>query len=236
MIRLTIDGKKVDATEGRTILEVCRELDIHIPTLCFHPALEPYGACRLCVVECAIPPGQPKLVASCVTPCQENMVISTASSEVLNSRRLTAELLLAEDHENRQLKNIASDMKVSSVRYQTPEKDTCILCGLCVRACKEIVGVSAISTIDRGFSKKISPPFQIESETCIGCGTCVLVCPTDAIKLRDIAKQIKTQPREIEAILLGVNGGSNGKDLVKQALRSRLKRSMDHDDGSVGQA
>ena len=141
MMRLTIDGKEVEVHEQRTILEVCRELNIHIPTLCFHPALKPHGACRLCMVESRIPPASARLVASCVTPCQENMVVQTNSEEVQKSRRLTAELLLAEDPDNPQLNKIAQEMRVTSVRYQTPEKDTCVLCGLCVRACKEIVGV-----------------------------------------------------------------------------------------------
>ncbi len=80
---------------------------------------------------------------------------------------------------------MAEELGITAPRF-TMEKDDCILCGLCVRACDEIVGVGAISVINRGIEKKVSPPFRIASNACIECGTCVLVCPTGAITLADI--------------------------------------------------
>ena len=224
MIGLTIDGKAVEAPAGRTILEVCREKRFYIPTLCFHPALEPHGACRLCMVEVSQPPRPARLVAACVTPCEEGMIIETNSEEVQKSRRMTAELLLAEDDSNVRLRQIADELGVTSVRYQTPERDTCILCGLCVRSCKEIVGVGAISTIYRGFEKKVSSPFQIESDICIGCGTCVLVCPTEAIKFSHISGYARIRQEQRKTVFLDVEGGTNGKDLVNKAMRYRQLR------------
>ena len=94
MIQLTINGKSLEVHEGRSLLEACREHSIHIPTLCFHPALEPYGACRLCVVE-LVTGGRNRLVASCVYPCEEGAVVHTDSEVVKRSRRMTAELILA---------------------------------------------------------------------------------------------------------------------------------------------
>jgi bidirectional [NiFe] hydrogenase diaphorase subunit len=188
MIRLTINDQELTIPEGRTLLEACREHGIYIPTLCYHPALEPFGACRLCMVEVSFPPRPPRIVASCVTPCETGMQVYTDTPAVRKSRKMTAELMLSEAHNSTELQLIARNLGVDTLRYQAPSDDDCILCGLCVRACKEIVGVSAITTIYRGFSKQVSPPFQIESSTCIGCGTCVLVCPTNAIKLEDISE------------------------------------------------
>ena len=187
MIQLTINNKKVSVTGERTILEACREHGFEIPTLCYHPALEPFGACRLCVVEVSSSGRPARLTASCVTPCADGMLVETHSPNVLKSRKMTAELLLAEAYHNPEILRLAAELGVSEVRYQSEQIDDCVLCELCVRACKEIVGVEAISTIYRGFGKKVSPPFQIKSKVCIACGTCVLICPTNAIELNNIA-------------------------------------------------
>jgi bidirectional [NiFe] hydrogenase diaphorase subunit len=186
MIHLMIDDRAVEIPEGRTVLEACREYDIHIPTLCYHPALKPYGACRLCVVELSQTGRPPKLVAACVFPCEDGAVIRTDTAAVRHSRSITIELLLASAPNDPMLLALAQEYGVNNVRFHMAEEDLCVLCGLCVRACREIVGVNAISMINRGVSKKVSPPFRMISPTCIGCGTCVLICPTGAIKLRDV--------------------------------------------------
>jgi NADH dehydrogenase/NADH:ubiquinone oxidoreductase subunit G len=186
MPKLTINGSEIKVPEGRTVLEACREHGIPVPTLCYHPALEPYGACRLCIVEVSFPPRPPRLVASCVHPCEEGAVIETDSEAVRKSRRTTIELLLAGAHNDPMLLALAEEYGVKEIRFTLPEEDLCVLCGLCVRACREIVGVGAISLINRGMARKVSTPFQIASSTCISCGTCVLICPTGAIKLKDI--------------------------------------------------
>jgi len=85
---------------------------------------------------------------------------------------------------------------VKEVRFKLPQENACVLCGLCVRACKEIVGVSAISVIERGIAKKVSTPFQVASSRCISCGTCVLICPTGAFKLEEVAGKHNIEPTE----------------------------------------
>jgi bidirectional [NiFe] hydrogenase diaphorase subunit len=186
MIHLTIDDRLIEVTEGRTLLEACREHNIHIPTLCYHPALEPYGGCRLCVVELSLPRNRSRLVAACVYPCEEYAVVKTNSEIVVRSRRLTAELILAASYNTPEMLNLSEEFGVKDIRFKLPEENACVLCGLCVRACKEIVGVSAISVIQRGISKKVSTPFQVTSSRCIGCGTCVLICPTGAFKFESV--------------------------------------------------
>ncbi len=186
MIHLTINDQPIEVAEGRTLLEACRAHGIHVPTLCYHPALEPYGACRLCMVEVSHPPGEPRLVASCTYPCEEGAKVRTDTEEVRHSRRITAELLLAGASHTPEITALGEELGVQAVRFEMPEENACVLCGLCVRACSEIVGVNAISLIRRGIAKQVSPPFQIASYSCIGCGTCVLVCPTGALRLSDV--------------------------------------------------
>ena len=187
MIHLTIDEIPIEVVEGRTLLEACREHGIHIPTLCYHPALEPYGSCRLCVVELTQPGRKPRLVASCVYPCEEGAVVKTNTDMVVRSRRMTMELILAGSYNTPEMLALSEELGVKEVRFKLPEENACVLCGLCVRACKEIVGVSAISVIQRGIAKKIATPFQVTSSRCIGCGTCVLICPTGAFKFESVA-------------------------------------------------
>jgi bidirectional [NiFe] hydrogenase diaphorase subunit len=186
MIRLTINSRPIEVMDGRTILEACRENGFAVPSLCFHPALKPYGGCRLCMVEIIQPPRPPRLVASCTYPCEADLQVQTDSDKVKQSRRITAELLLAAAGESLEIQALAEELGVHEVRYRLPESDLCILCGLCVRACQEIVGVSAISFIYRGIQKKVSPPLQRTSAVCIACGTCTLICPTGAIQLAEI--------------------------------------------------
>ena len=185
MVRLTINDKSIEIPEGRTLLDACREHGIHVPTLCYHPALEPYGACRLCMVEILHPSQSSHLVASCVYPCEDGMVVQTESEPVIRNRRITVELLLGSTGDVREILLLAQDLGIKEPRYQLPEVDGCVLCGLCVRACDEIVGVRAISLIHRGATKKVSTPFEVSSSTCIGCRTCELICPTGRFNLDD---------------------------------------------------
>lgn len=196
MLHLTIDNKAVEAQEGRSLLEACRENGIHVPTLCYHPALEPYGACRLCTVEISAAGRRPRLVASCVYPCEEGAQVKTDTPTVQLSRRVTAELLLAGSSASPEIAALAEELGVKEVRYHLPEENACVLCGLCVRACSEIVGVSAISVIRRGIAKKVATPFEVTSSRCIGCGTCVLICPTGAFNFENIAGFQYVSPSE----------------------------------------
>lgn len=179
MISLSINNKKIETEEGLTILEVARNNGIYIPTLCYHEALKPYGACRLCLVELVSDKGS-KLVASCAYPAEEGLVVKTDSEMVKSARKMIMELLLAACPEVKIVQEIAKGMGVTKTRFDNDDRD-CILCGLCVRACTELSGVRAISMVNRGVKKEVMPSLDISSSVCVACGICATVCPTGAI-------------------------------------------------------
>jgi len=175
MIALTINGLPVSVEEGTTLLEAARFLGFPIPTLCHMEGLSPYGACRLCVVELGEGP-KARLVSSCTYPAQEGLKGRTASARVLRARKMTLELLLASCPQSKIIQDLASAHRVSQQRFRQEHED-CILCGLCVRMCKEQMVAGAIGFRGRGNTRSIGTPFDIKSEQCRLCGGCIYVCP-----------------------------------------------------------
>lgn len=188
MPNMLIDGREVVAEEGATILDAARKSGISIPTLCYHPALEPYGACRLCVVEVTAR-GRKRLVTSCNYAVGEGLEVSTNSDEVKVVRKILLELLLSRCPNVELIQNLAKEYGVEKPRFPVEDED-CILCGLCTRICEERMGVGAIGLMGRGIEQKVGTPFDKLSDVCRTCGACAFVCPTGAIKLEDITSNI----------------------------------------------
>ncbi len=186
MITFKIDGREFKAEEGQTILQVARENGIDIPTLCHHEAIEPYGACRLCIVEISRG-GHSRIVTSCLYPVEEGLEVKTGSPRVISNRKMILELLLARCSKNKVIKELASQMSIEQPSFKPEylEDNDCIVCGLCVRTCEQVVGVSAISLVNRGITKEPASPFLEPATDCIGCGSCYYICPTGAIKMED---------------------------------------------------
>ena len=186
-ISLEVDGRVLKAEEGTTVLEVARDAGVNIPTLCYHEALAPFGACRLCTVE-IISRGRPRLLSACTYPVEEGLVVETNSPKVMRARKLIVELMLARCPNVKIIQDLAHEYGIEKPRFKKLKDEDCILCGLCTRICQERMGVSAISFVGRGIYREIDTPFAKPSEACFTCGACASVCPTGAIKLEDISR------------------------------------------------
>ena len=197
MINLTIDGKRVEVQEGTTVLQAAEQLGIRIPTLCYFKALSPQGACRLCVVE-IVGGARRGLSASCSYVAEEGLEVITDSERVIKARRLVIELLLLRCPDVPAIQELAREIGIDQSRYERfiPEAEKCILCGLCVRTCQELMRVGAINFVGRGSSRRVAPPFDRYSQVCVTCGACDVICPTGAISLDSISRN---KPRPIRA-------------------------------------
>ncbi|UCG99729.1 MAG: (2Fe-2S)-binding protein, partial [Deltaproteobacteria bacterium] len=187
MTKFTIDGYKVEGENGRNVLQVALDNGLDIPHLCYHEALKPYGACRLCLVE--VKKGDRiRLTTSCNYPVLEGIDVQTNTERVTRARKMVIELLLARCPDEHIIKDLAEEYSVGKPRFKA-DNDDCILCGLCERVCREVVGVDAITFLGRGSDKKVGPPLEINPKTCIACGACIYICPTDCIKLEENEKE-----------------------------------------------
>lgn len=197
MIHVEIDGMKTVVAEGSTILQAAKLLDVKIPTLCYHPLLKPFGACRLCVVEVRQNDGF-TIMTACNTPCEDGIVVATDTPHLRAARRLVIEMMLARWPNVPILRQLGEELGVERPRFvsavRDEREDACILCSRCVRICEEVVGACAIGFEDRGIHRKVTTPFQEESEACIACGACAQVCPTSHIRFEP--EDYRGRPRE----------------------------------------
>lgn len=175
MIELTIDGINARAPEGTTVLEAAREMGIVIPTLCYHEGLSPYGACRVCIVEVVKGSGS-SLEASCTLPVEQGQMILTGSERVNKARKVIIELLISSCPNSKTLQDMASNMGINNIRFKIKDRG-CILCGLCVRYCKEQMQSGGIGFVGRGISRKVATAFDTTPEECRNCGGCEWICP-----------------------------------------------------------
>ena len=180
---IILNNKKAAFKSGETILSVARREGIRIPTLCSHEALAPYGACRLCIVEVEHA-GKKQILTSCTTLAQAGMKVKTSTPRIQKIRATLAGLLLARSPEAPLVQQLARDLGVRKAPF-TRKNDLCIMCGLCVRTCREVVGAAALGFTHKGSERQVGVPFYRDSQECIGCGACVFVCPTGAVRMLD---------------------------------------------------
>ena len=215
-MQITINGKQYEIEKTSSILSVCNDLGIEVPTLCHDERLVPSGSCRLCQVEIE---GSKKLFTACTTSIKDNMVINTHSPRVIKERQNLLDMLISnhpleclycEKAGDCKLQDYCYEYGVSEGTYRweqsrpvyddtnpfyTFDSRKCILCGLCVRVCDELQGTTAIGFESRGFDTVVSTPFGdgLINSTCVSCGNCVSVCPVGALESR---KKIKARTWE----------------------------------------
>jgi bidirectional [NiFe] hydrogenase diaphorase subunit len=166
LVQFQIDGLEVEAEKGQMLLPVALEYGFEIPHLCYHEAVSPYGACRLCLVE-VTKGGRTKMTTSCNYPVDAGIEVATATENVLRARRMILELLLARAPKSEHIAQMAKAIGIEESRFS-----------------REVVGANAITFVSRGDRREMAPPFW-DPLACIACGACVYICPTDCIKMEE---------------------------------------------------
>lgn len=208
MVNLTINGQKVEAVENSTILEAARLANIEIPTLCFLKGINEVGDCRMCVVEVE---GRRNFATACITKVEEGMVVNTNSPKVIEARKLVLDLILSNHNRecltcsrngNCELQSLAEKFGMSKIEYEgeripyeidevspsiVRDLSKCILCRRCVATCKNVQGIGAIDSTNRGFNSKITTAGDktINDVNCTFCGQCIQSCPVGALREKD---------------------------------------------------
>jgi len=217
-LTLTLDGKKVSFTPGETIYQVASRQGKSIPTLCYDERLEPFGGCRLCVVELD---GAKNPVPSCTTKAEPGMVVKTTTAAVNGYRKTLLEMVVSENRDldvdplrgyaSQELKTLVDEYKAAPNRFAGSQSgrsreddsnpfimrdyDLCISCYRCVRVCAEREGDYAISIRNRGFGTQITTEFDglLKDSACTFCGQCVQTCPTGALADRKALRYEDTE-------------------------------------------
>ncbi len=253
---LILDGKEVPIADERNVLELARAHGVTIPTFCYHSELSVYGACRLCLVDIE---GR-GIVTSCSTKPEPGMVIKTTSGEIREMRKIALELLLANHDQGCpscpkaatcKLQDLARQMGIEKVRFKPTHKkkplDTsslslvrdpnkCILCGDCVRACREIQSIGAIDFAYRGKDVEVLPALgkNLGEVECVNCGLCASVCPTGAltprseidevwVPLEDKTKTVVVQIAPAVRVALGEYFGRKPGEVTTGQMVAALK-------------
>jgi NADH dehydrogenase/NADH:ubiquinone oxidoreductase subunit G len=227
---VTIEGVSVEVPEEATILDAATKAGIWIPTLCYNQVLPALGGCRLCMVELDRG-GWSQLVTACNYPVRMDITVSVNSDRAVKARKGIMQLLLARSPESMELKELALSMGVRGTPYPTVTESqrNCILCGMCITVCDEVIGCSAIGFAGRGVDRSVATPFRLASEDCIACGACAVVCPVGTIQIRihRDTGEAEISPFKSRAKLLVCEGC--GEQLVTEPVAAQVLKKTGTD-------
>ncbi len=186
MVTINIDGQHIEVVEETTILKAAEKAGIWIPTLCHSEYFEPYGVCRLCTVE-VVRGKRSRVVTSCNYPVRDGITVHTNSARVKWIRKVIMELMVSRWPNVRVVRELAEKLGVEASRFQSLERDesenACILCGMCVNMCNEVVQAGVLGFANTGIKREVVLPFAEKTDRCLVCGACVKVCPTGHIRM-----------------------------------------------------
>jgi len=246
-VNITINGQKVLAKAGQTVLEAALDAGVDIPRLCHHPAVRPYGACRVCLVEIT---GQRTLQPACTFPVSEGMEVFTETPKVVEARRFVLHLLFSERNHYCMYCQMSGDCELQALAYRygldywkyprpfTPlpvdasrtyfvmDHNRCILCRRCVRACGELVGNYTLGVRQRGANTMICADMNVPfgESTCLSCGTCLQVCPTGALMDRHSAyRGLEKDVERVKSVCAACSVGCGVELVVRQGHLLRIE-------------
>lgn len=251
-----VEGKPIEYTDERNLLEVIRKAGIDVPTFCYRDDLSVYGACRMCVVEVE----NRGVQASCTMPPEPGLKVKVNTEKTRRIRKMSLELLLAnhdrecticERNSNCELQALANKLGVKEIRFGKKEDimpiddsnpsvvrnpNKCILCGACVRTCKEIQGQNVLDFAGRGSKTTVGPAYNktLDEVDCVYCGQCISTCPTGALAIKsDLEKAWDSILKEDQMVVVqvapavrvavgeafGFEPGENTMSLITAALK-----------------
>ncbi|WP_353893498.1 NADH-dependent [FeFe] hydrogenase, group A6 [Proteinivorax hydrogeniformans] len=212
-VQLTIDGIKVEAKQGESVLSAAKRADIHIPTLCYLKETNEIGACRLCIVDIE---GQRNLQPACVFPVSDGMNVKTSTNQLRKARKNILKLLLS-NHDREclscfrnkscELQDLAEEFNIDKVPFESNReshtyddnspsvvRDTskCVLCGRCISVCRDVQKTDVLDFTNRGIDTQVTPAFNasLTETNCISCGQCIMACPVGALKEKEDMQKV----------------------------------------------
>jgi len=251
LVNITVDGRKITAEAGQTVLEAAQAAGIDIPTLCHHPALEPIGACRMCLVEIE---RQRTLQPACTFKVSEGMVVHTESERVVNARKFALQMLLSERNHFCMYCQLSGDCELQRLAYRygldswlyprsypkmpvdasreyfVMDHSRCILCRRCIRACEELVGNCTLGLGGRGANTVVVADLGVPfgDSSCIACGTCLQVCPTGALMDRKSAyRGVEEDVERVKSICTACSVGCGVELLTRDNHLLRIEGDWD---------